>query len=394
LRLAFLAFHGSVHTRRWATYFAARGHDVHVITCGDPTDVPPPEAPNGDQAGNGEPATGAPYAVHDLGFPWPGKLGYLLKLHPARRCARAIAPDVVHAHYATSYGLLGLATGIHPFVVTAHGDDVLVSPKNPVMRPMIRRVLRSADLVTVPSAEMREKVEGLCRPRRTPISVFQYGVEAQRLIEVAGERPEDPRVLTGTAGDPLRIVSARPLLRESRVEVLIDALSILSERGVGWTCDVVGDGPERGTLEQRAASLGLTGRLAFHGQVSSRSAEEVIARSDIYVSVAESDGLSIALLEALALGSIPVVSDIPANRAWVDQGRTGLLIRVGPQNLAEGIERAIRLDRQVVKQCNQRLVRERADRSANLQHCENLLTGLSRQAPALQGNDVWYRRDL
>ena len=48
-----------------------------------------------------------------------------------------------------------------------------------------------------------------------------------------------------------------------------------------------------------------------------------MGRADVYVSLAESDGTSIALLEALALGAVPVLSDIPANRAWVRDGETG-----------------------------------------------------------------------
>ena len=96
---------------------ARRGDDVHVVTRGDRAEV-----------------NGAAYAVHDLGPPRPGKPGYLAKIPPARRLI-ACALDVVHAHYATSYGLLGLASGVHPLVVSAHGDDVLISPGNPAMRP-------------------------------------------------------------------------------------------------------------------------------------------------------------------------------------------------------------------------------------------------------------------
>ena len=80
------------------------------------------------------PETAPAYAVHDLGPPRPGKPGYLAKVRPARRLISTLRPDVVHAHYATSYGLLGLASGVHPLVVSAHGDDVLISPGNPLMR--------------------------------------------------------------------------------------------------------------------------------------------------------------------------------------------------------------------------------------------------------------------
>jgi glycosyltransferase involved in cell wall biosynthesis len=348
MRLVFVAFHGGVHTRRWAAFFAERGHEVHVVTCGG--------------------ASAAPYAVHDLGPLRFGKLAYLLKLPRARRLIRDLQPDVLHAHYATSYGLLGLATGVHPFVVTAHGDDVLIAPRNPLLRVVVSRVLAAADLVTVPSEQMREAVVALIGGA-TPVDVFQYGVESRRLARLGDEQR--------TAGEAhvIRIVSARPLLRLYRVDALLRAFAEL--RTVrSFACDIVGDGPERPALEHLADSLGLGDKVAFHGHVSPDEAERALARADVYVSVSESDGASVALLEAMALGAVPVLSDIPANRAWVVDGRTGVLVDIEPRSIAEGIERAASLDRASVSEANRRLIRERADRDRNLGQLEARLRAL------------------
>ena len=61
-------------------------------------------------------------------------------------------------HTTLLYGMLALAAGVRPLVVTAHGSDVLLSRHNIVYRHVLRRVFRSASLVTVPSDEMREAV--------------------------------------------------------------------------------------------------------------------------------------------------------------------------------------------------------------------------------------------
>jgi L-malate glycosyltransferase len=348
MRLVFVAFHGGVHTRRWAAFFAERDHEVHVVTCGN--------------------ASAAPYAVHDLGKLRLGKLGYVLKLPRARRLIRALQPDVLHAHYATSYGLLGLASGVHPFVVTAHGDDVLIAPRNPFLRVVVSRVLATADLVTVPSEQMRQAVVALVG-QATPVDVFQYGVESKRLARLGDEqRGADKANVT-------RIVSARPLLRLYRVDALLRALAEL--RGVrSFVCEVVGDGPERPALERLAASLGLENEVTFHGHVAPDAAERVLARADVYVSVSESDGASVALLEAMALGAVPVLSDIPANRAWVVDGRTGVLVDIEPSSIAAGIERAASLDRASVTEANRRVISERADRDENLGRLEARLRTL------------------
>jgi glycosyltransferase involved in cell wall biosynthesis len=367
VRICYLAWHGSVHTRRWAGWFAERGHEVHVITCGD-TDAR-------DMGADGLPLP-LRYRVHDLGAPRGGKLGYVAKLLRARRAVRRIAPDVLHAHWLTSYGLLALAADRRslPLVVTAHGDDVLIAPRNPLMRRLVQRVLRAARMVTVPSEAMHEAVLDLLAPQPAPsggVAVFQYGVEARRLA-TAGERLRAARA----RGDVLRIVSARALLELYRIDVLLDALALLAEREVAFHCDLLGDGPERAALEARARQLGIEDVVRFHGAVLPSEVERYVGESDVYVSVSESDGVSLALLESLALGAVPVLSDIPANRPWVNDGATGILVDIEPHDLADGIERAAQLDRERVAADNLALVGERADRDTNLAACELLIDSL------------------
>jgi glycosyltransferase involved in cell wall biosynthesis len=367
VRICYLAWHGSVHTRRWAGWFAERGHEVHVITCGGA------DARDLDASGTPLPLR---YRVHDLGAPRGGKVGYLFKLLRARRAVRRVAPEVLHAHWLTSYGLLALAADRRalPLVVTAHGDDVLIAPRNPVMRRLVQRVLRAARMVTVPSEPMHDAVLELLAPQPAPtggVAVFQYGVEARRLA-AAGERYRAARPYR----DALRIASARALLDLYRIDVLLDALALLAEREVAFHCDLLGDGPERATLEARAHELGIQDLVRFHGAVLPSEVERYVGESDVYVSVSESDGVSLALLESLALGAVPVLSDIPANRPWVNDGATGILVDIDPHDVADGIERAARLDRERVAADNLALVSEHADRDTNLAACELLIDSL------------------
>jgi L-malate glycosyltransferase len=355
MRIVLLAWQGSWHTRRWASFFAARGHDVHVVTCGDAQ------------------ADDSPYAVHDLGRPRGGKAGYLAKIPRARRLVRSLRPDVLHAHFATSYGLLGAATGVRPFVVTAHGSDVLRSPRNPVMRAIVARVLRSADHVTVPAEHMREAVLRLLGRASTPIEVFQYGVEAERLAAV-GRAARGERGATASHG--VRVVSARPLAPVYRVDVFVRALALLRARGVDARGDVAGEGPERGALEALGRELGLADAIAFHGQIAAPELERLLAEADVYVTAAESDGASIALLEAMAVGTVPVVSDIAANRLWIDEGVNGVVTPIEPGAVGDAIGRALTLDREAVAAENLRRVRERADRERNLARFEATLVSL------------------
>jgi glycosyltransferase involved in cell wall biosynthesis len=357
MRIAFVAWHGSEHTRRWAGFYASRGHDVHVVTCGDGT------------AGPGEAAPPA-YVVHDLGPPRLGKVGYLLKAPRARRLIRSLRPDVLHAHHATSYGLLAAAAGVHPLVVTTHGSDVLFGGQRAPTKWALRHVFRSADLVTAPGEHVADAIRALVPTRR--VDVFQYGVEVARLQSVAA-------ALQPRAPEPdghVRLVTARPLLRLYHTDEVIRAVALLRDAGLACDFDIADRGPELDSLQRLAADIGVADRVVFHGYVPERAAEQLLAAADVYVSVAESDGASIALLEAMALGSVPVVSDIAANRLWVEDGVNGVLVDIDPTSIADGVRRALALDRADVRRRNLEVVTARADRERNLTACEARLAEL------------------
>jgi glycosyltransferase involved in cell wall biosynthesis len=361
VRIVYLADHGSVHTRRWVGWFADRGHEVHVVTCGgsDARDI--------DHDGNQIPIN---YDVHDLGRPRFGKLGYFLKLRRARRIVRSLDADLVHVHWLTSYGLLALASGAEPLVATAHGDDVLFAPRKTFLKRIVLAVLRKAHLVTVPSEVMREAALELLANDETEIAVFQYGIDAGRLAALGDSYARR------TDGS-IRIASTRALHDLYRIEVLVDAVALLAKRGIDVHCDLVGDGPCREALEAQARALGISDRCTFHGHIPASQVEKIVAESDIYVSVSISDGVSLSLLEALAIGSVPVLSDIAANRPWVNDGVTGALVAIDPESVADGIERAAQLDRDRVIHDNRAVVSERADRDTNLAACEQMLDAIA-----------------
>lgn len=363
MRIVFVAWHGTPHTRRWVTFFAERGHEVHVVTCGDGDVV--------DVDADGAPLP-RPYRVHDLGPPRLGKLGYFAKVARARRIVRRLRPDIVHAHYATSYGMLATAAGCHPLVVTSHGDDVLVAPRSRLPRLVVRSVLRRADLITVPGDHMVPVVEALTAPAAKRVLSFQYGVEVDRLAAVA-ESMENGR--RGDGG-PIRVVCVRQLWRLYRVDLLIRAVAQLRDRGVAVECDIAGDGEEREALESLTRELALEDRVRFHGYVQPAQAERLLASGDVYVSTSETDGLSVSLLEALALGVVPVLTDIPANRGWVEDGVSGVLVGHSADEVAQAIVTAAGLDRATAVRVNRATVRARADRTANLERLETALRSL------------------
>jgi glycosyltransferase involved in cell wall biosynthesis len=104
----------------------------------------------------------------------------------------------------------------------------------------------------------------------------------------------------------------------------------------------------------------------------------------VYVSTSLSDSTSVSLLEAMAAGTFPVVTDIEANHEWIDDGENGFLVPVDdPAALADRIHRALadRALRERGRRLNQARIRERASWQDNMDEVcalfERLVAGSS-----------------
>jgi L-malate glycosyltransferase len=120
-------------------------------------------------------------------------------------------------------------------------------------------------------------------------------------------------------------------------------------------------------------------RVRFAGWVSDVGMRDALHAGSCYVSASHSDGTSSSLLEAMACGLFPIVSDIPANREWIEHGKNGLMFAPGDHvALAACMERAI-AERAWLSESritNRRLIDEAADVDVNMRALAGMLTDL------------------
>jgi glycosyltransferase involved in cell wall biosynthesis len=126
------------------------------------------------------------------------------------------------------------------------------------------------------------------------------------------------------------------LAPEKGLDLLIDAWPEVRARHPRARLTLIGEGPERPALAARVARLGLAGAVDLPG--SSADPAAWLRAADLFVLPSREEGMSIALLEAMALGIPLVASAIPGNRRLVDDGRHGRLAPPGdPAALARAI---------------------------------------------------------
>lgn len=166
----------------------------------------------------------------------------------------------------------------------------------------------------------REKIVVL----ENAIDVTQYDVE----VDVARLREE-----LGIDANAYVAVCIAKLRRQKDHATLLRAVSMVDEDLV---LVLAGDGPLRHALEAQAAELGIADRIRFLGWRS--DSLSIMKASDVFVLSSRFEGMSNALMEAMAARIPAVVSRIPENTALIQDGETGLTFDVGD---AEGLARAL-----------------------------------------------------
>jgi glycosyltransferase involved in cell wall biosynthesis len=326
MRILFLAEASSVHSHRWIRYFAEQGHSIEWVSLSD--------------ANGGSTPSGVRF--HPVGYPRSRSLRILRATAVVRNLLHDGGFDIVHAHYAGSYGLVGALSGFHPFVLTPWGSDVLHAGRRRFYRPLIRFTVRRADLITCDAEHLRDAVVNL-GAERDRVRLVYFGTDTDRFHP--GLASEDLRFDLGASDAPL-IISARTLHPLYDVSTLLRAVPEVLREWPNARIVVAGDGPQRHELEALSASLGISGATRFVGSLSPDHLAIYLATADVYVSTSTSDGgLAATTAEAMACATPVIITDFGQNRAWVDDGRSGVIVPIGDsRTLSAAILRLLRDD--------------------------------------------------
>jgi len=274
-------------------------------------------------------------------------LGRAPGFHPslAVRLARVLKErdvDVVHCHHYSPYVYGLLASVMKPsvkLVFTEHGrlSDGAPSRKRRLVNPLLSTW---PGKVCAVSADLRNHMVAEGFPSRR-VGVTYNGIDPGRRptpTERASARaslglPHDA-FIAGAVGrlDPVKNLAA-----------LLQTHAFLVTSHPQVRTVIIGDGPERQSLERHAADLGVTSSVTFAGYRA--DVRFLMSAFDVYVNCSTYEGVSLTILEAMATALPVIATPVGGNPEVVIDQETGLLVRGQPRLLADAIGSVIHDER-------------------------------------------------
>lgn len=255
------------------------------------------------------------------------------------RLARAFETlrlDIVHTRNAEAffYGALAARLARVPVVHSEHGR---VFPEKWHRALLQRWLLRGTARAFAVSRQLAEQLVAEIGVPPGSFKVIYNGVDTAKFAVAArhGRREARDDILIGSVG---RLAAVK------NYQLLLQAVARLPQ-DLPWRLVLIGDGPERESLQQTIGQLGIGARVSLLGHRD--DVAELLGDLDIFVLPSVSEGMSNTLLEAMAAGVAVVASDVGGNREIIEAGRSGLLFAPGDPQAAVQAIRQVASDAQL-----------------------------------------------
>lgn len=229
----------------------------------------------------------------------------------------------LHVHFGGPVATVGMLTAKAwkiPWSLTLHGPDEFFDQEAFYLRQKIESAIFLICISDFCRSQVLRIAPGLDESR---LEVVRLGVDCSVLKP---SEPASPSTTVPNQPRPLRLVCTGRMVAAKGHRILLEALALLSKDGVVFSCSLIGDGPERSSLESLCRQFGIADRVRFLGAMAHQPTLSEVAHADVFVLASFAEGLPVALMEAMALGVPCISTTIAAIPELIDTGRNGLLV--------------------------------------------------------------------
>ena len=345
-KILFLADINSVHTARWVKSTIERGFKVALFSLSAKSSSWSDGLPDFEYFCYG---ISPEQLASSQRF---GKLSYFSAQKKAKNFAKRMQADIVHAHYASSYGTLARKINHENTVLSLWGSDVYEFPKrSPFHRILFKKALRFPKVVCSTSKDMAREAQQYVNRE---IVITPFGVDTE-FFKPAVQRQKDCCVI-GTV---------KALEQVYGIDRLIKLYAALLEKTNRKTrLSIYGDGSQKEELMALTRALGIEKHVVFHGRVDGEQLLEAFQSLDVFVALSRRESFGVAALEAQACG-VPVLVSNVGGLPEVASPKTGVIVDQNtPETWLESLLELIKL---------------RGDKASSIQTRDFVLTNFSNE---------------
>ena len=234
--------------------------------------------------------------------------------------------DVVVAFNPYPWGLISFTLAKlfkKPIILGLIGGELDANRTPKYKRTLLSFLLKYVDIVTVTGDKTKKQLldSGL---KKNNVYVFPHLVDKNYLSKVK-KRVTKSNIITITSFLPVK-----------RTQDTIKSIALLKKQGLNLKMVILGDGPHKNNCMKLAESLGVEKNIIFEGYVD--DIRPYINSSEYYLQTSSSEGLSISLIESMAVGLIPIATNVGDEQEIIHDNQTGVFVPVGnPQIIANKI---------------------------------------------------------
>ena len=319
-----------VHIHTLSKELIKQGHEVYVIT------YPHKDIKDIDGI----------HVIGTKGVNIPGLRGAFFAINAKRELKKLVEReniDIIHGHYLFPAGWASVKAGKSTHTktyVTSHGSDMFeMYRKQSFMRPLIKKVLKDADVVLAVSNALREEIINTKIPNiRKKVKLHWNAVDVDKFKTTKENEDKFKKELVqefNIAADKPIILFVGNLIKRKNVDLLLEAKK---EMDTDAYLVIVGDGP---LLEQLKAKVEKEHLDNVYFTGSRRDVEDIIPSCDLLVLPSLSESFGLVLIEALACGKPVIGSDVGGIKEIITED-VGLLINPNDsEDLAKAIDRIL-----------------------------------------------------
>ena len=326
MKILILSDANSIHTYRWAKSLKDKGFNIAIFSLFEDENL---FSPTYKSLGINVTASNVNRFIFYKYRRNITKLFYFFSLRKLKKSINKFNPQIIHAHYLTSYGILAKLSGFKPYCISIWGDDVFLTTKNFIFKNLLLSCLKNAKELFSTSHAINELVQNHYGLSTT---IIPFGVDTNFFKPLNKQKIK-----------PVIIGLIKSIEPHNGIEFLIDAFNILIKKKISnIKLNIVGTGSLENKLKKMVKAYKLENEVNFFGHVSHHKILSHYQKLSIFVCPSLRESFGVSVIEASS-AAVPVIANkVSGLKEVVQNGETGFLLdTTESEKLADCMEKLI-----------------------------------------------------